>query len=70
MAVAAIDQARFDLAIHCIQILTREFPQSSRVTKLQAMRLEAIGDWENAEHLYDRLIEKDEANPVGRLFMH
>lgn len=35
-----------------------------RVTKLQAMRLEAIGKYEDADKLYEKLIEADETNPV------
>jgi hypothetical protein len=32
--------------------------------KLQAMRLESLCDWKNAEHLYGKLMEADEANPA------
>lgn len=66
VAIAALDQARHDLAIDCIQQLHQQFPKSMRVTKLQAMRLEAIGNYEDADKLYEKLIEADEINPVFR----
>uniref|UniRef100_A0A914NVH6 ER membrane protein complex subunit 2 n=1 Tax=Meloidogyne incognita TaxID=6306 RepID=A0A914NVH6_MELIC len=62
VAIAALDQARHDLAIDCIQQLHQQFPKSMRVTKLQAMRLEAIGNYEDADKLYEKLIEADETN--------
>ncbi|KAL3110126.1 hypothetical protein niasHT_015729 [Heterodera trifolii] len=66
VTIAALDQARHDLAIECLQQLHRRFPKSTRVTKLQAMRLEAIGNYEDAEELYRRLIEGDDTNPLFR----
>ena len=67
VAIAALDQARHDLAIDCIQQLHKRFPKSTRVTKLQAMRLEALGNYDDAEELYTRLIEADETNPVRQI---
>ena len=67
VAIAALDQARHDLAIDCIQQLHKRFPKSTRVTKLQAMRLEALGNYDDAEELYTRLIEVDETNPVRQI---
>lgn len=64
VTIAAIDSARFDLAADCLQRLKIQFPQSSRVMKLHAMRLEATGQLEDAEKLYDQLIQSDETNPV------
>ncbi|KAE9547328.1 hypothetical protein FO519_009460 [Halicephalobus sp. NKZ332] len=66
VAVAAIDSARFDLAADCLQRLKNQFPQSSRVMKLHAMRLEATGQLEDAEKLYNQLISADETNPGFR----
>jgi tetratricopeptide (TPR) repeat protein len=68
VTIAALDQARHDLAIDCIQQLHRRFPKSTRVTKLQAMRLEALGNYDDAEQLYERLIEADNTNPVPLIF--
>jgi len=66
VAIAAIDSARFDLAADCLQRLKNQFPQSSRVMKLHAMRLEATEQLEDAEKLYDQLIHSDETNPGFR----
>lgn len=65
MTIAALDSARHDLAIECLQRLSKKFPQSSRVTKLQAMRLESLGNFEDAIYLYEKLIESDESNSVS-----
>lgn len=65
MAIAALDSARFELAIECLMHLNKRFPKSTRVTRLQAMRLEALRDFKNAEMLYDKLIKADESNPVN-----
>lgn len=43
VVIAALDSARHDLAIECLQVLNIQFPGSSRVTKLQALRLESLG---------------------------
>ncbi|KAL3075119.1 hypothetical protein niasHT_031254 [Heterodera trifolii] len=58
VTIAALDQARHDLAIECLQQLHRRFPKS--------MRFEAIDNYEDAEELYRRLIEGDDTNPLFR----
>uniref|UniRef100_A0A915EHE2 ER membrane protein complex subunit 2 n=1 Tax=Ditylenchus dipsaci TaxID=166011 RepID=A0A915EHE2_9BILA len=66
ITIAALDSARHDLAIDCIQILDKKFPNSTRVTKIQAMRLESLGNYDDANYLYDKLLEADETNTVFR----
>uniref|UniRef100_A0A914Q2D0 ER membrane protein complex subunit 2 n=1 Tax=Panagrolaimus davidi TaxID=227884 RepID=A0A914Q2D0_9BILA len=66
VTLAAIDAARHDLVLECLQKLIKKFPASGRVTKLQAMRLEAEGKFDAAEEIYDKLIKADEANPSFR----
>ena len=44
VTIAAIDASRHDLVVECLQKLIKKFPASGRVTKLQAMRLEAMGN--------------------------
>jgi len=66
VTLAALDCARQDLAIDCIQCLNNQFPRSSRVTKLQAMRLESLGRYDDAVYLYDKLLQGDEANSLYR----
>lgn len=62
--IASIDCNEHDLAINCLQMLNAQFPKSSRVTKLQALRLESLGKHEEANYLYDKLLEADETNAV------
>lgn len=60
--VAALDTCRFDLADFCIKKLKGNFPDSVRIIKLEAMRLEAVGDYDEAMQVYDELIERDPTN--------
>ncbi|MFH4984197.1 hypothetical protein AB6A40_010906 [Gnathostoma spinigerum] len=62
VCIAALDCARLELAIECIQALHKKFPRSNRVFKLQAMRFEAIGRYTDALRMYDQLIEADPTN--------
>jgi tetratricopeptide (TPR) repeat protein len=66
--IAALDCARHDLAIECLQALNVQFPKSSRVQKLQALRQEALGNHAEANFLYDKLLEIDETNAVTLCF--
>uniref|UniRef100_A0A7E4WB15 ER membrane protein complex subunit 2 n=1 Tax=Panagrellus redivivus TaxID=6233 RepID=A0A7E4WB15_PANRE len=66
VTIAAIDSARHDVALQCLQKLMTQFPSSSRVAKLQAMRLEALKNYDDAEALYNKLIKADETNPGFR----
>ncbi|KAM3718806.1 ER membrane protein complex subunit [Dirofilaria immitis] len=60
--IAALDSARTDIVMECIQALQEKFPRSNRVLKLQAMRLEALKRYDSATHLYEQLIESDPTN--------
>ncbi|CAD5216039.1 unnamed protein product [Bursaphelenchus xylophilus] len=62
VAIAALDSNRQDLALECLQTLNKQFPNSARVTKLQALRLESLGKYEDATYLYDSLLRLDETN--------
>lgn len=42
VCIASFDCARLDIAQECITALYSKFPESRRVLKLQAMRLEAM----------------------------
>uniref|UniRef100_A0A914CFB7 ER membrane protein complex subunit 2 n=1 Tax=Acrobeloides nanus TaxID=290746 RepID=A0A914CFB7_9BILA len=66
VAISSLDSARYELAIECLMHLNKRFPKSTRVTKLQAMRLEALRDFKNAELLYEKLIKTDESNTFYR----
>ncbi|KAI6196709.1 ER membrane protein complex subunit 2 [Aphelenchoides besseyi] len=60
--IAALDCSRHDLALKCIQTLSTQFPKSGRVAKLQAIRLEALGKYEEAHTIYDSLLAADDTN--------
>uniref|UniRef100_A0A0R3RTN8 ER membrane protein complex subunit 2 n=1 Tax=Elaeophora elaphi TaxID=1147741 RepID=A0A0R3RTN8_9BILA len=62
VCIAALDLARTDVVMECIQALQERFPRSNRVLKLQAMRLEALKRYDSATHLYEQLIESDPTN--------
>ena len=47
-----------------IQILRRKFPKSPRVTILEGMHLETVGDVAGAKELYKVLLKKDETHIV------
>ncbi|KAH7727187.1 hypothetical protein AAVH_05412 [Aphelenchoides avenae] len=66
VTIAALDCARHDVAFECLQSLNKQFPHSARVTKLQAMRLESLRNYEDAAYLYDQLIKADETNTIYR----
>lgn len=64
--IAALDCGRVDVADECIAALSAEFPASLRVQKYEAMRLEALGLYDDALDSLDELIEKDETNAAPR----
>uniref|UniRef100_A0A914VNZ7 ER membrane protein complex subunit 2 n=1 Tax=Plectus sambesii TaxID=2011161 RepID=A0A914VNZ7_9BILA len=66
VCIAALDCARLDVAAECMNALQKKFPNSHRVLKLQAMRLEAMGRYDDAVGVYDTLTARDEANPSYR----
>ncbi|XP_004524327.1 ER membrane protein complex subunit 2 [Ceratitis capitata] len=64
--IAAFDTSRLDIASKCIQLLSTEFPESLRVMKFEAMRLEAMQMYDEALELLDEIIAKDETNAAPR----
>lgn len=66
VCIAALDCARFDVAQECLVALDNRFPKSHRVLRLEGMRFEALGKFDDALQLYDTLIKKDEANSIFR----
>ncbi|XP_053970071.1 ER membrane protein complex subunit 2-like [Anastrepha obliqua] len=64
--LAALDTSRFDIAGKCIEQLSTEFPDSMRVMKFEAMRLEAMQMYDEANDLLDEIIAKDETNAAPR----
>ena len=64
--LASIDCRKMDLATMCLRELKTQFPKSIRVEKLNAMRLEAFEKYEEAEQIYDKILEAEPANAVVR----
>ncbi|KAJ8509948.1 hypothetical protein OPV22_000382 [Ensete ventricosum] len=64
VAFAAMDCQQHDVAKDCIWILSKEFPGSTRVGRLEGLLLEAKGAWAEAEKAYERLLED---NPLDQL---
>lgn len=62
--VAALDLHDNDLAETCLQALKNKFPGSSRVSRLEGMRLEQRGEFSQALMLYDELLEANPANAL------
>lgn len=64
VAIASMDCQRVDIAKDCIAALSKQFPDSTRVGKLEGMLLEAKGAWAEAEKAYARLLED---NPLDQV---
>ncbi|KAH9623910.1 hypothetical protein KSS87_006335 [Heliosperma pusillum] len=64
VAIAAMDCNSPDIARDCIKVLSKKFPDSKRVGKLEAMLLEANGCWEEAESAYSSLLEDNAVDQV------
>lgn len=62
LAIAALDQGEIDLAKEQIASLTKQFPDSVRVGRIQGMLHEAQGQFTEAMKLYEELLKKDLAN--------
>uniref|UniRef100_A0A3B6PFQ6 ER membrane protein complex subunit 2 n=2 Tax=Triticum TaxID=4564 RepID=A0A3B6PFQ6_WHEAT len=64
VAVAAMDCQRLDVAKDCIGVLSKQFPGSARVGRLEALLFEAKGDWAEAERAYALILEN---NPFDQI---
>lgn len=63
--LASLDCGKLDLATMCLKELNTQFPGSMRVKKLKGMRLEALERYEEAEKIYDKILEAEPANSVA-----
>ena len=65
VCIAALDCGRQDVANLCIEALLRKFGETSlRISKLRAMRFEAMYKYDDAMTLYDQLVETEPTNTV------
>lgn len=62
VCIAAFDCNRMDLALMCMRSLDKQFPNSNRVLKLKAMRKEVLGQFKDAQKIYEIMLEEDPAN--------
>ncbi|KAF0911571.1 hypothetical protein E2562_011196 [Oryza meyeriana var. granulata] len=64
VAVAAMDCQRLDVAKDCVGVLSKQFPGSMRVGRLEALLFEAKGEWADAERSYALILEN---NPFDQI---
>uniref|UniRef100_J3L990 ER membrane protein complex subunit 2 n=1 Tax=Oryza brachyantha TaxID=4533 RepID=J3L990_ORYBR len=64
VAAAAMDCQRLDVAKDCIGVLSKQFPGSMRVGRLEALLFEAKGEWADAERAYALILEN---NPFDQI---
>lgn len=64
--VGALDSGDLGMAQRYLDLLSAQFPASSRVQRLQGMLLESTGNFEEALTLYDEVLQ---ANPANMLVM-
>ncbi|CAL9145887.1 uncharacterized protein LOC135628169 [Musa acuminata AAA Group] len=57
VAFAAMDCQQYDVAKDCIAVLTKQFPGSIRIGRVEGMLLESKGAWAEAEKVYARLLD-------------
>eukprot|EP01038_Epipyxis_sp_PR26KG_P016735 gene16735-22894_t len=62
LCLAALDLGNITLADDCLKKLSIQFPDSSRVLRLNGMKYEAQGAHENALGVYTSLLAKNPAN--------
>jgi len=66
VCIAALDCHILSVAKTCIENLTKEFPNSLRVKKLEAMYFEANEDFETAIDILNNIIKVDDSNSGAR----
>ncbi|XP_026419063.1 ER membrane protein complex subunit 2-A-like [Papaver somniferum] len=64
VAIAAMDCQRTDIAMDCVKVLQKKFPESLRVGRLEGMLVEAKGSYEDADNIYEGLLED---NPLDQV---
>ncbi|XP_069777087.1 ER membrane protein complex subunit 2 isoform X2 [Narcine bancroftii] len=64
--IAALDCSRDDLAMQCLRELFKQFPGSHRVKRLNGMRLESLERYDDANKMYDEILQEDPTNTAAR----
>lgn len=63
--LASLDCGKLDLATMCLKELNTQFPSSVRVRRLKGMRLEALGRFDDALKMYDKILDLEPANTAA-----
>ncbi|XP_062218070.1 uncharacterized protein LOC133918285 [Phragmites australis] len=66
VAAAAMDCQRLDVAKECIRFLSKQFPGSMRVARLEALLFEAKGEWAEAERAYALILQNNPFDQIVR----
>lgn len=66
VCIAALDCHILSVAKTCIETLSKEFPKSLRVKKLEAMYFEASENYDTALDILNNIIKVDETNSAAR----
>ena len=66
MTMAAMDAGDLVSADEHLKILQRKFPGSQRVRRLEGMRFEAGGSFEEAEKVYEQMLVENPSNSLAR----
>jgi len=67
VAVAGLDCNRSEVVQECLERLVEQFgPNSLRIKRLIAMKMEMMEKWDDALEVLDAIIEEDEANSSAR----
>ncbi|CAL9071222.1 unnamed protein product [Musa textilis] len=64
VAFAAMDCQQYDVAKDCIAVLSKQFPGSIRIGRIEGMLLESKGAWAEAEKVYARLLDDSPLNQM------
>lgn len=64
VAMAALDCHSLALAASCMKAISRQFPDSVRAKRLKGMYMEATGNLDLAEAIYDEILASDPSNEM------
>ncbi|XP_059829326.1 ER membrane protein complex subunit 2 isoform X2 [Hypanus sabinus] len=64
--IAALDCSRDNLATQCLHELRKQFPGSHRVKRLTGMRYESLERYDDANKMYDGILQDDPTNTAAR----
>lgn len=63
--VAALDAGEFELADLLLKALRKQFPESSRVDRLEGLYYEATKKYDEAGYIYEAMLDRNSANTIA-----